>query len=188
MNVCVQRWMRLNIEGICDINQPDGFSCAGRSAPFIMRSHHLGRRGASEDVFCREDVPSNFVLFSLIGMLVPFITYALYKRHPQKWYGKLNAPVFFTGSGNIPPATGVNYASFAIVGLPSSIYPIKKKWRSWWTQYNYVLSAGLDSGVAIATVLIFLCVTYPGGKLEWWGNTVWKNTRDYKYLGYDHAC
>ena len=81
------------------------------------------------------------------------------------------------------PATGVNYASFAIVGFVFN-YLIKKKWRSWWTQYNYVLSAGLDSGVAIATVLIFLCVTYPGGKLEWWGNTVWKNTRDYKYSGY----
>lgn len=181
VNVCVQRWMRLNIEGICDINQPDGFSCAGGRT--IYNASIIWGAVGPRKMFSAGKMYHPILYFFLIGMLVPFITYALYKRHPQKWYGKLNAPVFFTGSGNIPPATGVNYASFAIVGFVFN-YLIKKKWRSWWTQYNYVLSAGLDSGVAIATVLIFLCVTYPGGKLEWWGNTVWKNTRDYKYLGY----
>jgi hypothetical protein len=63
-------------------------------------------------------------------------------------------------------------------------YLIKKRWTFLWTKCNFVLSAGLDSGVAIATVVIFLCVTDLGGKLVWWGNTVWKNTLDAKSTGY----
>lgn len=52
-------------------------------------------------------------------------------------------------------------------------------------RYNYILSAALDSGVALAAVIIFFAVVYPkGGTIgattvqTWWGNTVWKNTLD----------
>jgi hypothetical protein len=45
-------------------------------------------------------------------------------------------------------------------------------------KYNYVLSAALDSGVAIGVVLIFFCLQYPkNGTIGsdnvqvWWGNT-----------------
>jgi hypothetical protein len=45
---------------------------------------------------------------------------------------------------------------------------------------DYVLSAALDSGVAIATVIIFFCITLPAGSLSWWGNTVFRQTADGK--------
>lgn len=54
------------------------------------------------------------------------------------------------------------------------------------TTADYVLSAALDSGVAIATVIIFFCITLPAGSLSWWGNTVYKGTADGKgtpYMG-----
>jgi len=48
---------------------------------------------------------------------------------------------------------------------------------SWWSKYNYVLSAGLDSGLAISALLIFFCLQYPrngtigeNSILTWWGN------------------
>lgn len=47
-------------------------------------------------------------------------------------------------------------------------------------QLDYVLSAALDSGVAVATVIIFFCITLPAGSLSWWGNTVYSNTADGK--------
>lgn len=47
-------------------------------------------------------------------------------------------------------------------------------------QLDYVLSAALDSGVAMATVIIFFCITLPAGSLSWWGNTVYSNTADGK--------
>jgi hypothetical protein len=48
-----------------------------------------------------------------------------------------------------------------------------------------VLSAALDSGVAVSAVLIFFCLQYPrDGAIgldtiqAWWGNTVYANTAD----------
>jgi hypothetical protein len=43
---------------------------------------------------------------------------------------------------------------------------------------DYVLSAALDSGVAVATVIIFFCIMLPAGQLHWWGNNVYRNTAD----------
>lgn len=43
------------------------------------------------------------------------------------------------------------------------------------------MGAGVEAGVAISVVIIFLCVQYPGGKLSWWGNNVWKRTYDNDY-------
>ena len=50
----------------------------------------------------------------------------------------------------------------------------------WWTRYNYILSAALDSGLAIALIVIYFTVQFPKGgfTLNWWGNTVWMNTAD----------
>lgn len=41
-----------------------------------------------------------------------------------------------------------------------------------------MLSAALDSGVAVSTVIIFFCIILPAGPLKWWGNTVYRNTAD----------
>ena len=86
-------------------------------------------------------------------------------------------PVIFSGTGYIPPASAVNYVPWAIVGFIFQ-YVIRRRHFSWWTKYNYVLSAALDSGVAIAAVLIFFILQYPkNGDIGlnniqvWWGNT-----------------
>ena len=49
-----------------------------------------------------------------------------------------------------------------------------------------MLSASLDLGYAISVMLIFFALQYPKngaigseGLLNWWGNTVYKNTDDY---------
>jgi hypothetical protein len=48
-----------------------------------------------------------------------------------------------------------------------------------------VLSAALDSGVALGVIVIFFTLTFPkNGTIgantiqTWWGNTVWQNTVD----------
>ena len=38
----------------------------------------------------------------------------------------------------------------------------------------------MDTGTAIATVLIFFCLSYNNVTLNWWGNTVGSNTDDTK--------
>ncbi len=35
-----------------------------------------------------------------------------------------------------------------------------------------MLSAALSTGIAIAGVIIFFAIQWPGVKIKWWGNTV----------------
>ncbi len=44
------------------------------------------------------------------------------------------------------------------------------------TQYNYVLSAALDIGTALSALVIFLTLDLSGASLNWWGNSVYKNS------------
>ena len=93
-------------------------------------------------------------------------------------------PVIFSGTGNLPPATPLNYIPSCIVGFIFN-YVIRRRHFSWWTKYNYILSAGLDSGVAISIILIYFALFYPqngtigeNNIMAWWGNTVSFNTAD----------
>jgi hypothetical protein len=53
------------------------------------------------------------------------------------------------------------------------------------TRIADVLSAALDSGVAVSIVVIFFCLQYPrngtigaNNVAKWWGNNVYLNTAD----------
>lgn len=41
-----------------------------------------------------------------------------------------------------------------------------------------LLQAAMDTGTAIATVIIFFALTYNGYTLSWWGNNVGSDTDD----------
>jgi len=78
----------------------------------------------------------------------------------------------------IPPATPMNYISWVIVNFIFN-FMIKRRWSGWWTKYNYVLSAGLDIGLAIGTLFIFFVFTYHEIEFpSWWGTEVVKGTAD----------
>jgi hypothetical protein len=75
---------------------------------------------------------------------------------------------------------------FRILTLTTySEYVIRRRHFAWWTKYNYVLSAALDSGTAISTIFIFFVLQFPqNGQIgittigSWWGNTVYLDTAD----------
>jgi OPT oligopeptide transporter protein len=92
--------------------------------------------------------------FFLVGFAAPFLTWLISLRWPNSWLRYVNWPVILSGVGLIPPASAVNYVPWAIVGFIFQ-YVIRRRHFSWWTKYNYVLSASMDSGVAISIVVIF---------------------------------
>lgn len=47
-----------------------------------------------------------------------------------------------------------------------------------------LLSAALDTGVALATIIIFFALSYHGIKLVWGGNTIGSDTYDAKAVPY----
>lgn len=114
-----------------------------------------------------------------VGAVAPIPFYYLARRSPLSYWRYINVPVFFAGVSGIPPASGINYASWGIVGFIFNYFVRRFHFR-WWMRYNYILSAALDAGVAIALVVIFFAVQYPTNNfvISWWGNNAWLNTAD----------
>ncbi|KAH7096464.1 OPT oligopeptide transporter [Auriculariales sp. MPI-PUGE-AT-0066] len=180
----VQAWMFTNIEGMCEDEQKNGFICPNTQV-FGTASIIWGVIGPALQ-FSHGQIYYGLVFFFLAGALAPVITYYLTKLFPNSPVLRyLNWPVLFSGTGFIPPASAVNYVPWTIVGFIFQ-YVIRRRHFAWWAKYNYVLSAALDAGVAVAVIIIFFCLQFPNnGNVGintiqvWWGNSVFLNTADY---------
>lgn len=70
----------------------------------------------------------------------------------------------------LPPATPLNFSTWAMVGLTFNFW-IRRRWSGWWQMYNYITAAGIDVGLIICTLIIFFALTLPEISLpQWWGN------------------
>jgi OPT family small oligopeptide transporter len=166
----VQDYMIDNVEDICTPLQKNGYSCPGTS---VFATASLVWGGIGPRKMFGPGAPYNATLwFFLVGALLPIPFYLLARRFPLSFYRYVNIPIFFAGLGAIPPATGMNYISWASAGFLFN-YVIRKYRFRWWMRYNYIFSAALDAGVAIAGIVIFLVLALPKGgiQLNWWGNT-----------------
>ncbi|KAG1824546.1 OPT oligopeptide transporter [Suillus subaureus] len=184
----VQAWMFTNIVDICSTKQPDGFVCPNTQV-FGTASIIWGVIGPQRQ-FSPGQMYSGLLWFFLVGALCPLGAWIISLKWPNSIMRYINFPVIFTGTSYIPPATAVNYVPWAIVGFIFQ-YVIRRRHFSWWTKYNYVLAAALDSGLAISIILIFFCLQYPrngtigaNNVAKWWGNNVFLNTADGKAMSY----
>lgn len=48
---------------------------------------------------------------------MPIVTYVAWKYTKKDWLKKMNWPLIFVGTYNVPPATGINYSSWALVNV-----------------------------------------------------------------------
>lgn len=175
--VLVQAWMFENIPDICTDQQEHGFICPS-SNTFATASLIWGGVGPAR-FFGPGALYYPLVFFFLIGAVAPVPFYYLARRYPHSLWRYVNMPVFFAGVTALPPASGINYSAWAFTGFVFQ-YVVRRYRFRWWMRYNYILSAALDSGVAIGSIVIFFTLFMPKGgiNLEWWGNTVWMNTAD----------
>ncbi|KAG5730198.1 hypothetical protein E4T56_gene11694 [Termitomyces sp. T112] len=178
----VQSWMFTNIPDLCSSDQKDGFICPGTQV-FGTASIIWGVIGPARQ-FSKGQIYYALTFFFLIGFICPVVAYFLTCKFPKSIMRYVNFPVIFSGTGYIPPASAVNYVPWTIVGFIFQ-YLMRRRHFSWWTKYNYVLSAALDAGVAVSAVLIFFCLQFPrDGTIglnniqTWWGNSVYINTAD----------
>ena len=165
----IQNWMLMNIPDICTPQQKHGFRCPG-SVTWFTASVIWGGLGP-QHMFDIGQRYAGLLLFFPIGILLPIPFYFLARRYPLSFWRYINIPVFFAGLGAMPPASGINYISWALTGFIFN-YLIRKFHFRWWMRYNYILSAALDAGSAIAGILLFLCFQLPKGgiQISWWGN------------------
>uniref|UniRef100_D8PKQ9 OPT oligopeptide transporter n=1 Tax=Schizophyllum commune (strain H4-8 / FGSC 9210) TaxID=578458 RepID=D8PKQ9_SCHCM len=171
VSVAVQDWVYNNIPDVCTDEQSNGYTCTS-SRTFATASLIWGGVGPQR-MFSPGAPYSGLLWFFLIGGVLPIPFYFLARRYPLSFWRYINIPVFFAGVGAMPPATGSNFASWALVGFVFN-YFIRKYRTGFWMRYNYIISAGLDAGVAVAMVIVFFSVQLPKGgtiELDWWGNS-----------------
>jgi len=175
--VLVQSWMFDNIADLCDPHQKDHFICPGQKT-FATSAIIWGGIGPKR-LFSQGGLYYPAVYFFLIGAILPIPCYFLARRYPLSMWRFVNIPAAFAGIAQIPPASGINYSSWFMFGAFFQFFMRRYHFR-WWTRYNYILSAALDSGLAISLIVIYFTVQFPKGgfNVNWWGNTVWLNTAD----------
>jgi hypothetical protein len=84
-------------------------------------------------VYSLGKIYSELLHFFRIDALMPIITWAIWKLWGTKadWVRLINWPLIFVGTYNAPPATRINYSSWAMVNLIFNWW-IKKKYFAWW--------------------------------------------------------
>ncbi|KAJ6043816.1 hypothetical protein N7499_006235 [Penicillium canescens] len=178
----VTLWMLSNIADICESGQSDGFSCPnGRT---VYSSSVIWGLVGPRRLYSAGRIYSSLLHFFWIGAIAPIVTWALYKYTRREFWKWINWPLIFVGTWNVPPATGINYSSWALVNFVFN-HVFRRRYFAWWTKYNYVLAAALDTGLALSGIVIFFCISYPGATFpSWWGNTVYLNTADGEGVAY----
>ncbi|KAJ5492416.1 Tetrapeptide transporter OPT1/isp4 [Penicillium expansum] len=173
----VLRWMLGHIDNLCDPKNKQRFTCNG--AKVMYNASLIWGTIGPQRMFQSGQVYNGLVYFFLIGPVVTVIVYFIYRRYPNSWVRYINVPIFFNAAGNIPPANTTQYSLWFIVGFLFN-YLIRKRAFDWWKRYNYLLQAAMDTGTAIATIIIFFALGYHAVTFNWWGNTVGSNTYDTK--------
>lgn len=180
--VSVLNWALGNIPGICTKKAENGFTCPFSRTHFNT-SMVWGAIGPRR-FFAPGALYRPLLWFFMVGAILPVIAFVLKRRFflKTRWLRKVHVPLFLGGLNYIPPASGTNYGSWAIVGLIFGLW-IKRHSKGWWHRYNFVLSSAMDCSVAITGIVIFFTVFYTGasGNLNWWGTRV-HQVRQLSYL------
>ncbi|KAH0279805.1 OPT family small oligopeptide transporter, partial [Aureobasidium melanogenum] len=168
VQVAVMNWTLSKIDNACAADQASHFTCPnGRT--FFSSSITWGVIGPQR-MFGPGSIYAAFNWFWLVGALLPIAFYALTRVFPHKRLRFLHAPVMLGAMSWLPPATPLSFTSWALVGLTFNWW-IRRRWSGWWSHYNYITAAALDSGLIISTLIIFFAITLPEVEVpNWWGN------------------
>ncbi|PWN33139.1 small oligopeptide transporter [Meira miltonrushii] len=176
VQVGMMNWALGNIENICHRDQKDHFSCP--NARVFFNSSVIWNLISGRRVFSPGATYSHVLIFFLPGFILPIVFWLIAKKWPKSPAKYLCAPIIYGSLSLIPPATPMNYATWGLVGFIFNKW-IKNRWRGWWMQYNYTLSAGLDVGLALSTIFIFCTLQLTKTNFPtWWGNGKAQQTMD----------
>ncbi|XP_026402049.1 oligopeptide transporter 7-like [Papaver somniferum] len=166
-------WLMDTIPNICDTNllpSNSPWTCPGDHV-FYDASVIWGLIGPRR-IFGDLGTYAAINWFFLIGAVAPLLVWFAHKAFPEKrWISLINMPILIGATGNMPPATAVNYISWIVVGFLSGFVVFRYR-QNWWRRHNYVLSGALDAGLAFMGVLLYLCLGMEEISLTWWGSNL----------------
>ncbi|KAG0018527.1 hypothetical protein BGZ82_000411 [Podila clonocystis] len=102
----------------------------------------------------------------LVGAVLPLIFWLLARKFPN--VKLVHWRVLLAAMSYMPPYLPYMYSNGLFVGF-IFMFLIRRYNYGWWTRYNYLTSAALDSGVAIASLVIYFTlqnqeINFPEGQ------------------------
>ncbi|KAL6646512.1 hypothetical protein ACP70R_018120 [Stipagrostis hirtigluma subsp. patula] len=164
-------WLLTTVRDICDVDRlPPGspWTCPGDDV-FYNASIIWGVVGPLR-MFGRLGNYWQLNYFFLVGLLAPVPAWLLQRAYPSSAVLRnVSLPLIFGGASGLLPAHSVNFLMWGLVGFVFN-HVVYRRHKAWWMRHNYVLAAGLDTGVAFMGVLTFVALGYfdvygP----RWWG-------------------
>ncbi|KAH8646224.1 small oligopeptide transporter [Xylariales sp. PMI_506] len=178
VQVAVFRWAMATFKDVCTENAQADFTCPSGEV-FGTASVIWGLIGPKR-IFGADGMYKQLNWFWLIGAALPVIHWFALKKWPRSVLRYANIPVILNGNAMIPPATPLNYMAWFSVGAFFNKF-VRDRWRGWWMRYNYLTSAGLDSGLILCTIVIVLCLSLTNTTgPSWWGTEGFGNNLDYQ--------
>jgi hypothetical protein len=112
-----------HIDGICDEDQPNGYTCPQGRVNFTS-SIIWGAIGPKR-LYSIGKQYSGLLHFFWIGALLPIISYYLMKKFPRnRFLAAIHWPLFFAGTGNLPPAVCLSsHFSASVLGITDRLRP-----------------------------------------------------------------
>ncbi|KAF9964597.1 hypothetical protein BGZ70_006215 [Mortierella alpina] len=107
----------------------------------------------------------------LVGALLPIPFWYASRKFPDvAWLKYVHWPVLLAATSNMPPALPYFYTNGLFLGFVFA-FLLRRYRYNWWSRYNYLTSAALDTGVAICGLVIFFAIqSWEGEMPNWWGN------------------
>ncbi|XP_065862709.1 oligopeptide transporter 1-like [Euphorbia lathyris] len=164
-------WLLSTVENICVPDLlPEGspWTCPGDDV-FYNASIIWGVIGPLR-MFGNLGVYKAMSWFFLIGAVAPIPVWLLSRKFPEKkWIRLINMPVFLAATSSMPPARAVHFLTWGVVGIFFNFY-VYRKHKGWWGRHTYILSAGLDAGLAFMAIFLFFSLQAQDiyGP-QWWG-------------------
>lgn len=147
VQVGVKHWMFANIPDMCQKGQKSSLTCPHNQV-FFTASAIWGLVGPKRQ-FGPGSIYYPFLYALIIGAFLPLPFWLWQRWHPKSKAKFISTPIILNGVGYLPPATGINYSSWFVVGFIFQ-YWIRRRNFLWWSKFNYVTSAALDSGASPA--------------------------------------
>ncbi|KAI1296055.1 hypothetical protein EDD11_007614 [Mortierella claussenii] len=170
VNLVTANWLLSTRPNICT---PEGFPWTCPGANVFFSASVIWGVIAPARMFGPTSLYHPLMGFFLFGLLIPIPFYLLSRRFPQNpILSRIHTPVLLTSTGMMPPARPFQFANWLCVGFIFQ-FCVRRYRPQWYQRFNYILSAALDSGVALAALVIFFSLQMNNHSFpDWWGTDI----------------
>ncbi|KAI8604603.1 OPT family small oligopeptide transporter [Dissophora ornata] len=169
VNLITANWLLSTRPGICT---PEGYPWTCPGANVFFSASVIWGVIAPERMFGPSSIYHPLMYFFIFGFLLPIPFYFFSRRYSGTVVDRIHTPVLLTSTGMMPPARPYQYANWLVVGFIFQFW-VRRYRNSWYNRFNYILSAALDSGVAVAALVIFFSLQMQGNDFpNWWGTNM----------------